>query len=216
MGKRFVGPVCEEVVRPSGSGRETGLVLLSALLTILVCGSVVALRNSATEAGPAPSWQVDAFGELGAGELAVFNALSTAAPEIEMIHEETGDWPTVARLEADYLPPFVEDAAWERNGAFAWGRVAIASAEKHIMLYVGRPRGDGAAFMLVMLHDHVKKEGNAGGSVHAPFEIWMHPSSAAEVPETLTDQMLIGQGWREVLARRGEEEIRRGREGFIQ
>jgi len=216
MGKRFVGPVCEMVVRPSGPGRETGLVLLFALLTVLVCGSAVALRNSATEAGPLPSWQVDAFRDLGGMDLAVFNALVTAAPEIEMIHEEMGGWPTVDRLAGDFLPPFVEDAAWERNGAYAWDRVAIASAARHIVLYVGRPQGEGATFMLVMLHEHIKKEGNAAGSVHAPFEVWMHPSSASEIPKTVTDQALIGQGWREVLARKGEGEIRSDRGDFVQ
>jgi hypothetical protein len=110
----------------------------------------------------------------------------------------------------------VEDAAWERNGAYAWDRVAIASAERHIVLYVGRPqREDTAVFMLVMLHDHIKKEGNAGGAVHAPFEVWMHRSGVVEVPGTITDQALIGQGWREVLARRGEGESRRGMGEFI-
>jgi len=81
---------------------------------------------------------------------------------------------------------------------------------------VGRPQGEGATFMLVMLHEHIKKEGNAAGAVHAPFEVWMHPSSASEIPKTVTDQALIGQGWREVLARKGEGEIRSDSGDFVQ
>ncbi len=218
MGKRYQPPVCEVVVRPSGSGTETRLVLLAALLTVLVCGATVLFRTASASVKPVPSWRVNAFRDLPPAQLGVFNALYNAAPEIEMIHEETGGWPTTDALAAEYIPPFVEDAAWEKNGSLGWSRVAIASPGRHIVLYVGRP-DDGArsgTFMLVMLHDHVKKEGNAGGATHAPFEVWMHASSSAEVPDMITDQALIGQGWREVVARRGEQETRHDTKDFAQ
>lgn len=218
MGKRYRQPVCEVVIRPAGSGTETRFVLLAALVTALVCGGAVLLRNVAATAKEAPSWQVDAFKELSPEELGVFNALYTAAPEIEMIHEEMGGWPTADALAAEYIPPFVEDAAWEKNGAMGWFRVAMASPGKHIVLYVGRPQKESGigTFMLVMLHDHVKKEGNAGGSTHAPFEIWLHASPAVDVPNLITDQALISRGWREVVARKGEQETRNSKGDFVQ
>lgn len=217
MGKRYRAPSCEVVVKPSGSGTETRLVLLAALLTIAFCGAAIVLRNTTATARDVPAWQVDAFKDLRAEELAIFNGLYTAAPEIEMIHEEMGGWPTVDALAAEYIPPFVEDAAWEKNGAMAWSRVAIASLGKHVVLYVGHPSDSSASgsFMLVMLHDHVKKEGNAGAAVHAPFEVWLHASPVADPPAVITDQALINKGWREVVARKGEEETRRTQEDFI-
>lgn len=218
MGKRRRAMTCEVVVRPAGAGAETGWVLFAALLILLICGGVIVLRNTSATAKVMPDWRVDAFQELRAEELAIFNGLHTAAPEIEIVHAEEGGWPTVDQLAADYIPPFVQDAAWERNGAMGWTRSIISTEDKHIALYVGHPADEtvSGSFMLVMLHDHVKKEGNAGLATHAPYEIWMHASSAAEVPSMVTDQALISRGWREVLARRGEDETRRTKEDYIQ
>lgn len=216
-GRRGGLPACEVVVKPAGSGTETKLVLLFALLTIVVCGGAVALRNTTASGASIPDWQIDAFKDLGAEELAVFNSLYTAAPEIEMIHEEEGGWPTVDALASEFIPPFVRDAAWEKNGAMAWGRKAMPAQGKHIVLYVGHPsEGDqSGSFLLVMLHDHVKKEGNAGGAPHAPYEVWLHPSPVAETPSMVTDQALINKGWREVVARKGESETLRTKKDYV-
>jgi len=219
MGKQVMGARCEVVVRPSGSGLETRMVLAVALLTILVCGCVIVLRNTEVTAKVVTAWQVDAFTALRAEELAVFNALHTAAPEIEIFHEdEDNRWPSVDELAGDSIPPFVQDAAWEKSGGMGWSRSIIFTTDKHIALYVGHPSGTikMGSFLLVMLHDHVKKEGNAVGATHAPYEIWMHASSVAEAPLMITDQALIKKGWREVVARKGEDETMRTKKDYIQ
>ena len=71
------------------------------------------------------------------------------------------------------------------------------------------------SFLLVMLHDHVKKEGNAGAAAHVPYEIWLHASPVAETPSMVTDQSLINKGWREVVARKGESETLRTKEDYV-
>jgi len=219
MGKRRFSPGCEMIVRPSGSGLETRLVLAVAMLTMVICGSAIVLRNTTATAKEVPTWQVDAFKDLRAEELATFNGLHTAAPEIEIFHEdEDSRWPTVDELASDLIPPFVQDAAWEKNGSLGWTRTIISTQDKHIALYVGHPRevSKSGSFMLVMLHDHVKKEGNAGAASHAPYEVWIHTSPAAETPTMVTDQALINKGWREVVARRGEEETMRTKKDYVQ
>lgn len=219
VGKRLQAPLCEVLVGPSGSGTETRLVLLVALLTVCISGFAILYRNAKPEMESIPDWQVNAFSELRAAELSVFNGLYTAAPEIEMFHMDTGNrWPSIDELAAAYISPFVRDAAWEKNGSYDWSRSIIATQDKHIALYIGHPRKTAklSSFMLVMLHNHVKKEGNAAGGVHAPFEIWMNTSSVAEAPIMVTDQALINKGWREVVARRGEDETRRTKQEYIQ
>ncbi len=219
MGSRRMRPMCEVVVRPSGSMRETRWVLLVALLTVAVCSGAIIVRNTSARAVETPSWQVDAFLDLRAEELATFNALHTAAPEIVLFHDDILDqWPTVAELEGEFMPPFVQDAAWKQNGGHGWERSVISTQEKHIACYIGRPLDETVSrtFLLVMLHEHIKKEGT-GGSTHAPYEIWIHPSQAAATPEMVTDQALINAGWREVVARSGEREMQRTKgEEFLQ
>ncbi len=222
MGKRYSTPVCEEVVRPSGSGLETRMVFAVALLTVIICGGAILFRSTGATAKVVLAWQVDAFSDLRGEELAIFNGLHTAAPEIELFHEDKGEndggWPTVDQLAGELIPPFVHDAAWEKNGALGWTRSIISTQDKHIALYVGHPR-DGAksgSFLLIMLHDHVKKEGNAGAAVHAPYEVWIHASPIADIPTMVTDQALISKRWREVVARKGEDETRRTKGEYLQ
>jgi len=215
-----MSPGCVKVVRPSGTGLETRLVLMVALLTVLICGGSILLRNTSSAIRETPDWQIDAFKDLRTEELATFNGLYTAAPEIELFHEDVGSrWPTVDELESDFIPPFVQDVAWEQNGSIEWTHSIISTSSKHIALYVGHPRQEAlsGSFLLVMLHDHVKKEGNAGAISHAPYEIWLHVSPAADIPSMVTDQALINKGWREVVARRGEDEMKRTKgEDYLQ
>ena len=191
------------------------MVLAVALMTVILCGIAIVLRNTTASAKAVTGWQVDAFKELRAEELATFNGLYTAAPEIELYHEEEGGWPTVDALASGYIPPFVQDAAWQRNGAFGWTCSVISTQNAHIALYVGHPQesAESGSFMLIMLHDHEKEEGNAGLGAHAPYEIWLHPSPVAEIPTMITDQALINKGWREVVARRGEDEMKHANGG---
>jgi len=218
IGKGGKVPACEVVVRPSGPGLETRLVLTVALLTILICGGAIVLRNTAATATEIPGWQVNAFESLRAEELAIFNGLQTAALEIEMYHQDEAGWPSVDDLADDYITPFVQDAAWEQNASMAWTRNIISTEDKHIALYVGHPgqAERSGSFLLLMLHDHAKKDGNAGGAVHAPYEVWIHASPVADIPIMITDQALISKGWREVVARRGEQETIRTKKDFVQ
>ena len=211
IGKRTENPGCIVVVRPAGSGKETKLVLLTALLTVLVCGSAVAVRTVSTQVEPIPVWQIDAFSGLNAQELATFNTLHTAGPEIEMLHNDIGGWPSVTDLASEFIAPFMLDAAWGKNGRLEWTRSVISAEERHIAAYIGRPLDIDVSrsFLLVMLHDHVKREGNATGTVHAPYEVWVHPDPAVNMPSMITDQALISAGWREVVARSGQDEMQR-------
>lgn len=207
MGKRLNDPRCEVVVRASGSGRETRYVALVAFLTLIICCSAIVLRNTTAKAVPVPSWQVDAFNDLTTSELATFNALHSAAPEIDILHEDGLEWPSVDQLALEYMPPFVQDAAWEMSGKLAWSRTVISTKDKHIACYLGRPSNPkkSRAFLLVMLHDH----GPVNGTAHAPYEVWLHESVAVDMPSMINDQALINSGWREVVARSGEKEIAR-------
>lgn len=208
-------PVQEVMVRPAGAGCESRLVLLAAVMTVCACALFIWLQQGDVREETVPEWRVSAFDDLGAAELAVFNALTSAGPEIEAMHGElAGEWPGVTRLEREFVPPFVRDAAWTRSGRLNWTRSVLATGESHIAVYLGTPQDAdfSGAFLLVMLHSHVKKQGNASvRPTHPPFEVWMHREQAPALPESVTDQALISAGWREVVARSGEEETRHAR-----
>ena len=203
MGRRREAARCTVVVRPAGPAPETRLVLAAALLTVLVCAGIIALRHGPATARELPEWRIDAFAELRPRELAVFNGLRSAAPEIDLYHAEEGGWPTVDALADEFIPPFVRDASWRRNGGHHWTRSVLTSPGRHVALYVGHPEDSAVSgtFLLLMLHSHAKGQGNADTGVHAPNEVWLHASPVAPIPDMVTDQALIAKGWREVVAR---------------
>lgn len=201
----------ETIVAPARGSRETRWILLLSLMIVAICSFVIATRGKDSAAEQLESWQLNAFTELSSNEIGVFNALLTAAIEIEDSHDlEDGYWLEIKELEEMYIPPFVKDAAWQKQGKIQWDKKNYNSQDRHLAVYKGEPTTPDIAgtFLLLMLHDHKKKQGNASpGPVHAPFEIWYHPARDRNFPEIITDQAFIAAGWQEIVALTGEDEV---------
>ncbi|NDV28552.1 DUF6162 family protein [Desulfovibrio sp. JC010] len=255
---------CVKVIRPSSSGTETKFVFAAMLLTLVVCASSIALRHISKKEYSLPDWQINAFDSLNPQELAVYNGLVSAGAEIDAIHaDDNNRWPTVAELEEDFIPPFTKDSGWEKDGRIFWQRKILDSGYSHLALYRGISKESDkirGTFLLAMIHDHVKKQGNAvsdaqaeldsfkidsyettpqpaekkfpamttgmeemdseqphvhpqGGHKvkqgHAPYEIWFHAANDKSFPTIITDQALINAGWKEIVSRSGEDEMKR-------
>lgn len=208
------------IVCPAKSSTETRWLLGITLFTLVICATAISMPHSGSKTKQVEAWQLNAFAELNGNEIGVFNGLQTAALEIAETHElEDDHWMDVAELEKLYIPPFVKDAAWHKQGEILWSMKKLNSDKRHIALYKGTPakdivRGD---ILLLMLHDHQKKQGNAAsGPTHAPFEIWFHDKTNQKYPEIITDQALISSGWREAVALTGEDEVTRMKGTSIQ
>lgn len=201
----------QTIVKPTKGGPETQWLLAIAFVTLAVCALTISMRTGSTTEKEIESWQINAFQTLNGSEIGVFNGLQTAAVEIDETHEMEGDyWITVNELQALYIPPFAQDAAWHKQGELAWTRKILEVEGRHIALYKGVPAKDQVrgVFLLLMLHDHRKKQGNvAACPTHAPFEIWFHDRLDQEFPEVITDQAIIASGWKEIVALTGEDEV---------
>ena len=203
--------VREHIVSPAISSAETRWLLL-IILAIFICYSIVITTQTRSGAEKQLEvWQLNAFEALNASELAVFNALQIAALEIEQTHHwENGRWLEIEELAELYITPFVKNAAWRKQGQIEWSQKIIPGDDRHIALYRGLPQTEDVrgAFLLLMLHDHEKKQGNVStGPTHAPFEIWLHKNRDQRFPEIITDQALISTGWQEIVALTGEDEV---------
>ncbi|PIE73689.1 MAG: hypothetical protein CSA20_01825 [Deltaproteobacteria bacterium] len=194
--------------------KETRWVVLLAVLTVFCCGLFIAMRWQHHEENEAEAWQIDAFTIFNSPEMGVFTSLQTAAQEIIDAHtlSEAQSWPEVKQLEDDYITPFVRDVAWEKHGRITWTLKDLRAEERHIAVYYGAPAGREVRglFLLVLLHDHTKKQGNAAvGPTHAPYEIWYNANITRQIPDVITDQVLIAAGWKEVVSRSGDDEKKR-------
>lgn len=199
------------IVKPANSTQETRWLFLVVVLVFFCCASFITFRTGDNQVKDIENWQLNAFEDLNGNELAIFSALQTAAIEISDLHEFEGPgWASVEKLEEIYVPPFVRDSAWRKQGEIDWTMKDLQVGELHIAIYQGRPAKEaiGGTFLLLMLHDHKKKQGNAAaGKTHAPYEIWFNTNLDKKSPDVITDQALISSGWREVVALTGEDEL---------
>lgn len=198
-------------VQPSHSRNEMVYVLLTTLLVIIVAGATIALRLRTTNEVSLQSFQINAFEVLKTDEQGIFNDLYAAAMEIIDYHEmEDEKWISVNQLEEDFIPPFVHDVAWSKRGKPKWNMKVLDSETRHTVMYLGQTDNvsDSGSFLLVCLHEHKKKVVQTG-AVHAPFEIWHNPDKEVTLPDRFSDQVLISEGWKEVVAYKGEDELKR-------
>lgn len=202
----------QQLISPSGKGRETMYVLFAAILVAATCATLIFLNQKQSAVAGLESFQIRAFSDLNDKELAVFNGLYTAAVEINGIHDDEEEWLSVKQLEEELLPPFTKDASWKKNGKYTWDRTLRPAGSMDIALYTGHPEKGNkmGSFILLFLHDHAKKQGNARTApTHAPYEIWYHPAPDKTAPQVATDQGFISAGWKEVIAYSGEDEVKR-------
>ncbi len=81
-----------QLVSPSGKGKETMYVLLTAILVTVSCATLILVNQKQSEIANLADFQIRAFSDLNEKELAVFNGLYTAAVEINAIHSEEEEW----------------------------------------------------------------------------------------------------------------------------
>lgn len=145
-----------EVIKPASSRGEFLSVTGACTLIILTAAILVAGRTRATDDQELRDYQISAYADLSRIEQGTYNDLLTAAVEIDAIHFETQQWPTVAELDTLYLPPFMQDIAWKKRGALKWRRVIPDVEARHTVVYLGKT-GDpqvSCSFMLWMSHNH--------------------------------------------------------------
>lgn len=214
MGRRLeeMHPVREEIVRPGNGGSETWWLVGCAAATLLVCALAMGSRGSRAQAPALHSWQINAFSDLRADEQGTYSALYTAAMEIDDMHQSgDGGWLSVSEMEEDYMPPFVRDAAWERQGRLNWRRIVLPAGNRDVALYMGVPQKKqiSGSFLLVFQHTHANGASHAAPSTHPSHEIWYSRSPEPGLPASVSDQALITAGWQEVIPLKGADEIRR-------
>lgn len=265
-----------EVIRPATSRGEFFGVTSACAVIVLVAALLVAGRTRASDDQSLRDYQMSAYADLTRVEQGTYNDLLTAALEVDALHFESQQWPTVAELDSYYLPPFTQDVAWRKRGALKWKRVIPDVEARHTVVYFGRS-GDGqvsGSFLMWMSHNHginnpamVGTQGAAtpassplgggvtptlsgglrapgavgvapagqgvapGAGIAAPgagigmapapplppgtplpkptVRIWYHGSSEVDVPLVYQDQQLVAEGWKEVVAYKGEDEVER-------
>lgn len=199
LGKQLkdIHPIREEIVCPACGRSETRWLFGAAVLIFAVCASVVGIRTSTDTTKQIETWQIDAFNVLRPAELGTFNALRTAALEIEDVHDTEGErWMPITELQEYLVPPFVHDAAWRKSGKLTWEQNIVPAGNRHIALYRGQPQEAGVSgtFLLVMLHEHTKKQGNVptgNKDIEWAENEFLKPTALGEKPGGQSDDKAV-------------------------
>jgi hypothetical protein len=187
--------------------------------TIIVAGSLALYveergQNEATEI--IYDWQVSAFNSLTGADQAIYNSLYTVKDEIPYIYDDINyfngpdekfRWPNLQDFQDYLLPPFFQDTSWEQNGSLQWTLYEpLPEGEMQgSTMYLGTDgqHENQGSFLLVIHHVH------AGFTNSNSAIIWWSESNHAEMPESGFRDSLILQGWREVVAYSGDQEVER-------
>ena len=205
-----------QLVRPAGV-RHEGMAL--GLATLALLGILALYVNQyGHEAGNEKlyDWQVSAFNALTGADQAIYNSLYTIKDEIPFLYDDINllngpdqkfRWPNIQDFEDSLMPPFLHDHSWEQNGSLHWSlHEPLAEGEMQgSTMYLGT---DGKApkqgsFLLVIGHIH------AGFQNNNSIVIWWNSKNHMEMPQSGFRDSLILQGWREVVARSGADEVKR-------
>ncbi len=192
-------------VKPS-SGRLESLIIWIACAVIAVgCVSYATARAKQHPVPKLLQWQVSALGGLSVVDQAIHSSLLAAADEIAENYTFTSRWKTVKDLAERLNPPFYQDAFWKENGSVTWTLHAAnpddTAAGAYYMGTGGKAQGQGA-YLLIMAHVH------AGIATAQQNTVWIHPKNNPPPPTVVKPEALIRQGWKQVIAYRGADELR--------
>lgn len=110
----------KETVSTSDGRMETLWLLIAVLLVFTACGYIIIHRQRSDETMPIKETQINAFEDFNTMEQGTYNDLLTAVNEILFQYQDNGKWPLIPDLADYYIPPFVQDAAWQARGSLAW------------------------------------------------------------------------------------------------
>jgi hypothetical protein len=204
-----------DLVRPAGS-RYEGFALIAITIAVATGLALYVDDSGSGELETIYEWQVSAFNSLTGADQAIYNSLYTVKDEIPYIYDDINyfnapgekfRWPNLQDFQDYLLPPFLQDTSWEQNGSLKWSLYEpLPEGEMQgSTMYLGTDGdlpGQGS-FLLVIGHVH------AGFYNSNAIVVWWNEANHAEMPESGFRDSLILEGWREVVAYSGEQEVER-------
>nr|WP_241635860.1 hypothetical protein [Fusobacterium gastrosuis] len=110
------------IVKPLSSKKENFYLLL--VFCILIFSATLALKFRYKEKYKQNilSNQISAFSSLNNIEASVYSDILNSVLEINLLYDETEQFPSIATLEEREIPPYYKDQSWEQKGALKWNR----------------------------------------------------------------------------------------------
>ncbi len=205
-----------QLVRPARARYEALLIGVAAIAVAGILALYVHERGRPADRAPLLEWQVSAFDTLVGADQAIYNSLYTVKDEIPFLYDDINlgnapgvkfRWPSIQDFNEALMAPFLRDLSWEQNGSLQWSfHQPLAEGEMQgSTMYMGT---DGKApnqgsFLLVIGHVH------AGFTNNNSMVIWWNKKNHVVMPESGFRDGLILQGWREVVAHNGADEVKR-------
>lgn len=213
---RDSGPgMAERVVKAYETRSESLGVLLTVGVLLIVATVLIAPQQSVDGGKRFAAHQVNALTELSELEQALFVSLVTAGNEIDIYHDIEGiGWPTTEELADDGVVPFDSSSVVDSQAFHHWSFVDTDEPNLHLAVYLGESNDTSRIgnFILLLSHKHQHEsdiEADVAGFLDEHFEIWYDRSGESAQPSKYDDPQLIREGWKEIVAYEGGDEVRR-------
>lgn len=195
----------KQIIKSAASHRESIFLLCSVICILFAWAILVYGRMREDEEIKLESWQISAFAGLNSVEQGIYSDLRVAADDIyHNCLDNGGQWLSCKDAADEGLPPFAKGVAWSKRGKLQWQKMEISGEAVDTAFYLGStslPEVSGS--FLLRVHRH--KNGNVDGP---PYKMWYKPGQT-EWPLSFLDQFLVSDGWKEIQAYRGSDELKR-------
>ena len=177
-------PLVTRVVRPAGASHETLYVVLFCLLVLACAGAVVALHREEQTQSIVQPHQLDARLDLTPGEQGIYADLRVTLDEVRLLREEHSELPSTTQLADEGFAPFAQDTSAVSRGAHQW---SVVNGEAYLGL--SQQVATAGSFLLRV------------NAANQPTDIWLNRKADLAAPGDLSNQALIGSGWKHIVAR---------------
>ena len=194
------------------SARVETLALVSVVVLLVAATVVFARTNARTEPNElVADWQVSAFRDLSPVDQANYSALNFAGTIIQVWYDESyarGEphWPTVEEMSEPEVgvEPFMRDLSWKQGGEMQWSLITTYDIDGVTVYFGNRGRLPGqSSYLLVVSHLH------KGASFTNQAIVWIHRDANVAAPRTVNVDSLVRNGWKQVVAHSGADEVQR-------
>ena len=207
--------MAERVVKAYETRSESIGVLLTVGALLLMAIVLIAPQRSDESEKRFAAHQLDALTDLSELEQALFVSLVTAGNEIAIYHDIEGiGWPTIEELADDGVVPFDTSSVVDSQTFHRWRFVDTDEPNLHLAIYIGDSNDTSniGNFILLLSHEHKHEpdiDADMAGVLDEHFEIWYDRAGESLQPNRYNDPQLIQEGWKEIVAYEGADEVRR-------
>lgn len=109
-----------EIVRPLNSRKENLYVITAVVVILFVAFLLFKLQHNKKNISKLSGNEISLYEDMSNIESSIYGDIKNALIEIDILKNDNSEYPSIEDLQAEMIPPFYKDEAWENKGSLIW------------------------------------------------------------------------------------------------